>query len=423
MKNLILIIALVSSSTVFSQESKFSVSFGPVRIGKSRVEADLRDFKIESEFKNRIVKAGFIKDSVQWVRDSFNLLTPRARIGIIIYKTDPDVHIEYNGRVIIPQKRGKNFYLEIYVNLFDPGVLKVVDKNTVIEKLHTYTNIIDKKKNTKLIDFSCVRYGLRITGLEDEYVSVGCRMEKIGTWGHEKPYLAVTWSATNVELINGKVPPFKAFLKNNQPVHMTVKDQEGRNKKVTLTARIPKKMSRVKTAYGFGPAGLLAQTPTEKRDWKIAPVLYLYGKLDLSRHTSIRVFDALAVNKAIFNNSGFYFAYQLADAMDGQFEIVPLLGAQGLYFKHGGDGTYKTQNEFIFPQGAEFNFKNAFGIENYLISFGIFLSTQTEVDYTNSWVRWGKGPFWEFNYITWGQNGYISKMAGLSIGLPLANFF
>lgn len=223
-------------------------------------------------------------------------------------------------------------------------------------------------------------------------------------------------------MINGHKPPFTTFLKYNEPVEMTVVDQEERQKKVTITARVPKKMNRVKMAYGFGPAGLYAEALGQKRDWRAAPVLYLYGKLDLSRHTSVRVFDSLAVNKAVFNNAGFYFAYQLADAMDGRFEIVPLLGAQGLYFDYGEAG-FKKQNDMIFPQGAEFNFKNAFGIENYLISFGIFLSTQSEVDYTNSWVRWGKGPFWEFNYITWGQNGFVSKMAGLSIGLPLASFF
>ena len=422
MNILSLIFVLFFSSTLLAQESAFSVSFGPVRIGDSRVKADLADFKVEREYKNRIVKADFIPGSVQWVRDSSNLLTPRARIGILIYKSTPDVHVEYHGRIIAPQKQGNHFYVEIYVNLFDPGVLKVVDNNTVIEKLHTYSDIQNKHKNTKLIDYSCVRYALKLSGLDDEYVSVGCRMERIGVWRHEKPYLSVTFSATNLHTINGKTPPFTAFLKNSEPVIMTVTDKEGRTKKIAIQARLPKRMTRVKTAYGFGPATLTAETPTEKRGAKIAPVLYFYGKLDLSRHTSIRVFDSLAYNKSIFNNSGFYFAYRLADAMDGRLEIVPLLGAQGLYFDYG-EGNTKAQNGMIFPQGAEINYLNAFGIENYLISFGIFISTQSEVDYPNSWVRWGKGPFWEFNYITWGQNGYVSKMAGLSIGLPLMNFF
>ncbi len=417
----VLVISAFSSKSL-AGDSAFSVSFGPVQIGDSRVPLELNDFKVEKEFKSPFVKSNLIKGSVQWIRSSSNLLTPRARMGIHILKNQNNIHIEFGGKNVIPQKRGKYLYTELFVNLFDPGVIKIVQSNTVIEKLHTFSEIIDKKKNTKLIDYSCVRYGLNIKGLDDVYMSVGCRLERVGTWGYEKPFLEVTFSATNISLINGKKPPFTTFIKDNSPVSFKVVDQEGKHRSVQLEARLPKRLNRVKTAFGFGPAGLYGESVIKKDDWKIAPVLYLYGKLELTRHTSVRVFDALAYNKTIFNNSGFYFAYQLADALDGRLEIVPLLGAQGLYFKQG-DGLSEAQNKVIFPQGAEINYKNAFGVENYLISFGIFLSTQSDVEYTNTWVRWGKGPFWEFNYITWGQNGYVSKMAGLSIGLPLMNFF
>jgi hypothetical protein len=406
----------------FAGDSAFSASFGPVQVGGSRIVLDLNDFKVENELKSPYVKSNFIKGSVQWVRNSSNLLTPRARLAVHILKKKYNIHLEYLGRNVIPQKKGNYLYTEIFVNLFSPGVLKIVQSNTVLEKINVFSEIIDKKKKTKLIDYSCVRYGLSIEGLDDVYMSVGCRLERVGTWGYEKPFLEVTLSATNIHLINGKRPPFTTFIKGNEPVGLTVIDQEGKQKSVFIKAKLPKRLHRLNTAFGFGPAGLLGHSPGIKKDWKAAPVLYLYGKLDLNRHSSIRVFDALAYNKTIFNNSGLYFAYQLADAMDGRLEIVPLLGAQGLYFKQG-TGSGKAQNEFIFPQGAEINYKNAFGIENYLVSFGIFLSTQSSVDYTNAWVRWGKGPFWEFNYITWAQNGYVSKMAGLSIGLPLMSFF
>jgi hypothetical protein len=419
-KSILVILTLVQTS--FAGESAFSVSFGPVQVGKSRITLDLKDFKVEKEFKNPFVKANLITGSVQWIRDNNNLLTPRARMGIHILKDSNNIHVEFLGKNVIPQKKGKYLYTELFVNLFDPGVIKIIQSNTVLDKLHLYSEIIDKKKSTKLIDYSCVKYGLNIKGLDDVYMSVGCRLERVGTWGYEKPYLEVTFTATNVHLINGQKPPFTTFIKDNSPVGMTVIDQEGKEKSVYIQARLPKRLHRVKTAYGLGPAGIVGESPAVKDDWKVAPVLYLYGKLDLTRHTSIRVFDAFAYNKTIFNNSGFYFAYQLADMLDGRLEIVPLLGAQGLYFKQG-NGVSEAQNEVIFPQGAEINYRNAFGIENYLVSFGIFLSTQSDVEYTNTWVRWGKGPFWEFNYITWGQNGYVSKMAGLSIGLPLMNFF
>lgn len=416
------LILLTVQEISLAGESAFSVSFGPVQVGTSRIPLDLKDFKVEKEYKSPFIKAHLIEGSVQWIRDKSNLLTPRARMAINILKAKNNIHLEFLGKNVIPQKKGKYLYTEIFVNLFEPAVIKIIQSNTVLEKIHTFSEIKDKSKNTKLVDYSCVKYGLKITGLDDVYMSVGCRLERVGTWGSEKPFLEVTFSATNIHLINGMKPPYTTFIKDNSPVGMTVIDQEGKEKSVFIHAKIPKRMHRVNTAFGFGPAGLYGESAIKKDDWMVAPVLYLYGKLELTKHTSVRVFDALAYNKTIFNNSGFYFAYQLADAMDGRLEIVPLLGAQGLYFKQG-NGVSEAQNKVIFPQGVEINYKNAFGIENYLVSFGIFLSTQSEVDYTNSWVRWGKGPFWEFNYITWEQNGYVSKMAGLSIGLPLMSFF
>lgn len=171
------------------------MSFGPVKVGDARVKLDLNDYKVEKEFKNRLIKAKFVPNSEQWVRDANNLLTPRARLAIMIYKTEPNVHIEFHNRTIVPQRRGKHFYAEIYVNLFDPDVLKIVENNTVVEKLHTYTDIKDKSKNTIMIDYSCSRYGLKISGLNDEYVSVGWKKPGPGDMN------APTWPLLGLQLM------------------------------------------------------------------------------------------------------------------------------------------------------------------------------------------------------------------------------
>lgn len=422
MKILIFILGLMIGPTLLGQESAFSISFGPVHIGNSRIILNLQDFKVAKKLNSDIVTVKFIENSVQWIRNKNNLLTPRARVGIFI-KTDSEaLHLKYHGRSIIPQTQGQQFYAEFYVDLFDSSLIEVIDRNNIIDKLYVYSDIKNQSQNTKLIDYSCVKYRLEITGMNDDYVSVGCRLEKVGSWGNERPFLEVTWTATNIKLIDGTAPPFTTFLKDSSPITLIVTDLKGREKKISIKAQLPKKLHRLNFAYGFGPTVLNAQTPNKKTDWRLAPVLYLYGKFDISKHTSLRAFDALAFNKAVFNNSGLYFAYQLADMLDGRLELVPLLGIQGLYFDYGEKDT-RTQNDLIFPQGFELNYKNAFGIENYLVSFGLFLSTQSKVEYTNTWIRWGSGPFWEFNYIKWGQNGYLSEVAGFSVGLPLASFF
>ena len=107
--------------------------------------------------------------------------------------------------------------------------------------------------------------------------------------------------------------------------------------------------------------------------------------------------------------------------MDGRFSFVPLLGIQGLYFKH--QNAPKADNNLIFPQGFEMVFRHAFNIENYVIVYGMFISTDKAEDYTNTWVRWGKNYFWELNYINWGKGKYKTQMFGLSIGFLLGQWF
>jgi len=41
---------------------------------------------------------------------------------------------------IIPQKEAKYFYVELFINLFNPGIIKIIENNTTIETYHTYEN-------------------------------------------------------------------------------------------------------------------------------------------------------------------------------------------------------------------------------------------------------------------------------------------
>ena len=159
----------------------------------------------------------------------------------------------------------------------------------------------------------------------------------------------------------------------------------------------------------------------KSRNDRIAPAVMFYGRYDLIKTTCLRFFNATVASGSVFNNGGIYFAYELADAFDGRLELVPLLGAQILSFDY--DDENDAYHKAIYPQGAEIVWNNAFGIENYNVVYGMFLSTSSQNDYQNLWVRWGKGYFWELNYINWAQDGFRAKMWGLSIGLPMFQAF
>jgi len=112
----------------------------------------------------------------------------------------------------------------------------------------------------------------------------------------------------------------------------------------------------------------------------------IYSNFRLFKEIYIRGFNTIVAKKSIFNNLGLYFASDLAKVMDKN-----LLDMQLLYFQF--DSKSKIINGPIFPQGIELNYNYAFGIENYLIGGGSFLSPSESYDYQNLWVRWNKGIF------------------------------
>ncbi len=422
MKLLLLFLAFMPLGTLMAQNSPISVSFGDVQIGRSRIDLKLEDFHLIKMNEKIPYRVNFIKGSLQWVRDESNLLIPRVRVEIRLKrptKSGQTFFIRYGVKTIIPITTDKDLLFDLYLNLFNPGTLYLHRGSEIIGQLTVESKIRPKEQKTKLIDYSCSRYNLKFEGLEGEYMSIGCRMEKIGHWGKERPRLAVTWSATNLQLVDGTPPPFTTYLLDNRGASITTQDKHGRQRMIKIKATLPKRLHRMKLAYGFGPYIFSANQGVDARNDKLSPALMIYGKFDMGRTTSLRFFDAFVMNKSIFNNSGMYFAYELADAMDGRIQFVPLIGFQGLSFGH---DKKSFQHELIFPQGFEIVYRNAFGIENYNVVYGTFLSTSSKERYTNLWLRWGKGYFWELNFIDWQKDEREARMYGLSIGLPLAQF-
>ena len=419
----LLIIMLVFIRTSYSEENKLlpSVSFGPVQLGEKRLPIDLKKIKITNTITNLKVKTYFIKNSIQWVRSESNLLTPRARLTAIIYSTSSKTVFKYKGVTIIPEHRKKYLYTQLYVSLFNPGNIIVMDGKEKLGEISLKFVEQDKNTKTHLIDYSCSRYGVKISGADGEYLSVGCRLDRVGKSGNEKAKLAVTWTAANLKLLDGTLPPYTSFFRSNAPVIATVIDKSGKIKKISIKVTLPKRLYKLKLAYGLGPYMFTSEDRGLKISSKIAPSLMLYGNYYLTGSTSIRFFDALVFHESIFNNFGVYFAYNLATALDSRIMLVPLLGVQGLTFRF--KKGFNTYFRAIYPQGFELAYKHPFGWENYLLVYGTFLSPSDVKQYQNLWIRFGKRIFWEINYISWNHNLMSSRMWGLSIGVPLGKFF
>ncbi|MCP4914717.1 MAG: hypothetical protein GY909_16490 [Oligoflexia bacterium] len=392
--------------------------YADVKVGESSIDVDLRKFKVFKRENNQNIRSGIIKNSTQWVRSSENLLTPRVRFRVMIDNT-PDVHIEYLDKKIIPTRNVHNTKeAEFYIDLFNPGRIKIYQGAELIETLSIDSVGKLTNKQSHLIDYSCSPYKLKVEGLDGKFLSVGCKHHLTGPLGKERNRIQVTWTSPNLTLKGGKTPPFTSFHKNSNPVYITLVDQYEKEYKVKIDMRVKEKYRRTKLALGLGPYEYKTTEGVvndEVSEWGSA--FMLYGRYDLFEHASLRAFEAIVANKSIFNNFGFYFAYTLAEVMDHRLNFTALLGAQTVSFRHKKDGDLK--HSAILPQGFEISMRHVFGWENYNLVYGMFLSPQSEVEYDNIWLRFGKKVFGEINYISWGEKSKKAEMFGLSIGFPI----
>jgi len=417
------LMSIFMNNIILHAESELlSISFGPVKLGEERIPISLSDFKIKinQQVETREpIDAHWMDESVEWLRTTSNLLTPRARLKITISSNSDEYTLTHNNRSIIFQKEPGKLTIELPIVLFSysPIEIKRNGKKAAAIEIHSKA---PSESNTLLIDYSCSKYNLKISGIKHEYLSVGCHERKVGEFGKEKIMLEVSFIATNLRLMDGTLPPYLAIIPNNHPVVVSLIDNNQVKRKVQIQATLPERFHRFKTSVGFGPYFFRTEEKEQKLTSKISPSVMLYGNFYLSPSTSIRAFDAFIMNQSLFNNFGIYAAYQLGSILDGRIEIIPLLGFQGLTFRHHKKDSY---SKIIFPQGFEVAYKHAFGLTNHSFVYGMFFSTSNEEQYQNFWVRFGKRVFGEINYITWRENDRTASMWGVSIGIPFFSLF
>jgi hypothetical protein len=397
-----------------------ALTLGPVVIGEDRVPLSLNQIHVESDIPELIAEAKFVDKSVQWVRLDSVLLVPRARFQLTL-KVDPkDVLLQYEGKSFVTQDKNGQAYIEVFVPLFFPGSIDVVIKG---EHHGSIGFTVDAKGKGKkqVIDYSCATVDLQFSGIDNEYLSAGCYMSRHGNFGDEKGTLEVRWASPNFRLLDDSSAPYVLTLQPNMPSRFSVKDRHGVERVIEVKANVPAHLPRIRTALGLGPYVLSSREGSDETPGLLAPSAMLYGRLDLTDSTSIRFFEAYFQQETLFNNFGFYYAYDVGAAFDKRILMSLNLGFQGVQFRHKTKG--KLDNMIIFPQGLELVYRHAFGMQNYNLVFGTFLPTSIQEDYRNVWLRFGKRTFAEWNYLSWHRKDRFVQAWGLSVGFPFITLF
>lgn len=398
-----------------------------VLTGEDHPAPNLADFPLSIENPKLSVEANWVGASVRWVRAKDGLPVPRARLLITVKAAPERLLLRWRGRAIQFQSRGDEASSEIFVPLLDGGEarLEVDGKPASRVKITVRSATTGAAGERHAIDHSCSPYRIQISGLDDVYLSMNCRLIPTGRLGSEEALLEVRWSAAGVTLPDGSAPPLTANLRNGRPSRTTLIGPDGMSRVVEISASVPARFNRLRLAWGAGPYNLSSSAGSGNGT---AGSVMLYGnfKLRTEDNLSVRAFEAAVGqsphNTSFFNNLGLYFAYDAVRAMDERLRLTVLLGAQIVTFAPRGLAS-TAYNELIAPQGFEVSYPDAFGIKNRSLSGGLFLELGTAKRYQNTWVRYGGRWFSELNYISWRVNNRYATMWGYSIGAPLAQLF
>lgn len=420
MKILFFLLSLLPLLSQAQRQKVDPISFGVVTLAEDRMPIELESFSIKSEGRIQIT-GKMIKDSLQWVRLDKSLLVPRALMEVSFsYDKSHRYSWEYARQKIIPlfDEKSSTYRAQIFVSLFESLPLELYQDD---KKISIVRILPRSTQRSSLIDYTCAPYFVEIEGIKNDFLSVGCKIQRTGKFGEEKPYLEVLFTSASYRLKDQTEPPYLVVFHETGESKISLVDYLGNEEIITIRAKLPKKLSRLRLAAGFGPYTLDNSDKLGNAKSEIAPTAMLYGNFSLNESTSLRFFDSYSKNIATFHNWGVYFAWDLAEFCDQKCLLTSLIGAQGVDYQYNSNSN--STSEKIFPQGFEFVYKHPFGNLNYKFSYGMFASFSGLYDYQNLWVRYGKNYFWELNYIEWQRDKKHATMFGLSIGFPIASFF
>lgn len=373
-------------------------------------------FILEFVPKKQGLSAAIIPGSEEMTRYEDSLLLPKALVKIKAPFKASRLGIQYMGKVRGFQRLNeKSSEARFYASFLEA-------KEAVLlldGKPYATLNFEGEKQEEALIDNGCFTYHLETQGMEGELLSLGCRKSVYGEFGNEESMLQVFWAAGDWKPRGGEEGVHLVNLYGKAPSTVALENNKGEQRELKLWANPPKKRPRLLTALGLGPYQYLAKRESKIHDDAVQFMYMLYGKFVLSEKNSFKLFDAYIEGTSKFNNLGLYFSSDVAKLWNNRIVINTLLGAQDLFFELPG----AKQHKIIYPQGIEMIFHHAFGLKNYKLMAGGFVALGAGLDYSNVWLRFGKGVFYELNYLKWAEDESKAEALGLSVGIPFFSAF
>lgn len=409
------------------------IAFEQDVVTDTQLNLQSEDFVFQSDSDQFNIE--IIPETLKWRRNADQHLNPFVKIVIKNKSKLSQQKLKLNGALYSPTMIADYYLYTLEYNLFDLLPIEIFSytgskEQKIAELALKIKNRAATATSTEniLYDYSCAPYHLKITNLTpaiNPYLTTRCQIDAYGETGKEVSILTISLQSPDLNFSN-TTKLVQVKLKNSEKAEVTAVNLNSQLVQLRLEAQVPQRFFRMKTALGFGPYIYQTkdQSSTVNQPWtdhKTTASYMFYGRYDLTQLSSIKFFDALIATETLFNNFGVYFSYDLASALDQRFIINALLGVQGIHYRFPGVSTINFTS--TAPQGFEMIYKHPFGMKNYNFTYGGFFSTNAEEPYINTWVRFGKGMFWELNYIKWEYEKKSISMYGLSVGIPFMQFF
>ena len=286
MKIALLLLTFLSQTALSLTNEDTHISFGEQIIGDSRLEFNLqKDFIIETDAPSPAT-IKLIENTLQWVRVKDVLLVPRALIEVSIANKNKNLSLKYQGTVIASQNSNVTSLSSFYVSLFAQDKVYIYEEDLEIGSITIKPNPKHKKKKTVLIDYSCSQYNVDISGLQKDFLTVGCKMNRTGSIGDETPFLEVIWMSASHKLQSEFDGAYvSTFRKSSVLKQAILNSYTSETNELTISAKLPKKLHRFKSAIGAGPY-ILESTFDSITEKELSPSLALYFNFELNKTNS-----------------------------------------------------------------------------------------------------------------------------------------
>ncbi len=116
------------------------------------------------------------------------------------------------------------------------------------------------KLRASLVDYSFAPYAVELSGIENDFVSVGCRIQQTGRFGEVRPYLGVLLASAGYRLKDQPEPPYVVAFHESGAASVAHVNYSGEEKIVNVKARLPEKLPRLRLAAGLGPTSSSRRT-------------------------------------------------------------------------------------------------------------------------------------------------------------------